>query len=346
VTSIQAVWIRNGRLYAGTFGQGVFVSDDFGDTWLGFNQGLVGGLFNSQLFIADLLVRGDSLYAATSGAGVYVRNLAVAGTWSHFGNAFEPNQASNMNAIAAGGTRLLAAAGFNGSVFFRDPGDGDWTVSWLNNVGLAPGLAALSAAWTGHGWVVGTNIGVFRSSLGQGPWTFSGPDLGTLFNVSFALRGRELFAEFGAGNSSVIEVSRDDGATWQELETLALTFIYKLAIRGNELYAGRLDGLWRRSVANVSVRDDGAPVRLGFAIAGSQPIGEEVRFRFDLPASGPIVIEVFDVAGRRAADAIRGSWPTGPHEIAWDARGLGPGVYLARLTAGGGQAVARMACAR
>src|SRR5262245_46547117 len=28
VTSIQALWIRDGRLYAGTFGQGVFVSDD------------------------------------------------------------------------------------------------------------------------------------------------------------------------------------------------------------------------------------------------------------------------------------------------------------------------------
>jgi hypothetical protein len=74
---------------------------------------------------------------------------------------------------------------------------------------------------------------------------------------------------------------------------------------------------------------------------GPQPIQDDVRFQFDLPAPGPVVIEVFDVAGRRAAEPIQGTWPAGPHEITWNARGLGPGIYLARLTAGGGQAIAR-----
>lgn len=346
VTTVKTVWIRNGRLYAGTFGQGVFVSDDLGATWLGFSQGLVGGIANSQLFIEDLLVRGDSLYAATAGAGAWVRNLAVAETWHHFGDAFEPNQASNMNAIAASDTRLLAAAGGNGTVFFRDRADADWTLSWLDNVGPEPGLAALAAVWTGHGWVVGSNIGVFISSLGEEPWTLTGPGLGTLFIVSFALRGHDLFADFGTGNGSVISLSRDDGATWQEVETLPLTFTYELAIRGSDLYAGRIDGLWRRSIANVSVPDDPALARLRFVIVGSQPIDDAARFRFEQPAPGPIVLEVFDLAGRRAADAIRGSFPAGPHEITWDARKLGPGVYHARLTAGGEQAVVRVIRAR
>jgi hypothetical protein len=90
------------------------------------------------------------------------------------------------------------------------------------------------------------------------------------------------------------------------------------------------------------VPGDGAPVALRFALAGSQPIRDEARFRFDLPEPGPVAIEVFDVAGRRAADAIRGSFPAGQNEIAWDARGLGPGVYLARLTAGGKHVIVRM----
>ncbi len=246
VTSIQDEWVRNGRLYAGTFGKGVFVSDDLGDTWLAFNQGLVGGIANSQLFISDLLVRGDSLYAATSGAGVYVRNLA-AGTWQHFGEEFEPNAASNTNGIAAGGARLLVAAGFNGMVFFRDPGDADWTLSWLNNVGLAPGLAALSAVWTGGGWVVGANTGVFRSALGQEPWTFVDVNLGTLLIASFATLGHHVFAAFGNGSQTVIEHSADDGATWQVLEAQSGVFVFRLAMSGSELYAGRLDGLWRHS---------------------------------------------------------------------------------------------------
>ena len=250
VTSVQAVWVRNGLLYAGTFGKGVFVSDDQGDTWLAFNQGLVGGLFNSQLSIVDLLVRGDSMYVATSGAGAYVRNL-TAGTWSHFGEQFEPNQASNMNAIAAGGSRLFACAGFNGTVFFRDPEDSDWTLSWLDNVGIAPGLAALTAAWTGVGWVVGANTGVFRSALGQEPWTFVDVGFGTLLAVSFATRGPEIFAAFGTGALTFIQHSIDGGATWQPLDTLSAVFVHELASSGDILYAARLDGLWRRSVVSA-----------------------------------------------------------------------------------------------
>jgi hypothetical protein len=344
VTTVNGVWVRNGRLYAGTLGQGVFVSDDLGSTWLGFNQGLVGGFLDTQLSIRDLLVRGDSLYAATDG-GAWVCNLA-AGTWSHFGSAFEANEAPQMLAIAANGTRLVAAAGFNGQVFHRDRGDADWTESWIDDVGPQPGLAPLSVVWTGHGWVMGTNIGVFISSSGRAPWTHTGPDLGLAFFLPFALRGHELFAAFGIGLTSVLELSGDDGVTWQELETRPNTGVYRLAVSGDDLYAGRVDGLWRRSMATLSVPDGGAPAALRFAIAGSQPIGDDVRFRFDLPEPAPIAIEVFDVAGRRAADAIRGSWPAGSHQIAWDARGLGPGVYLARLTAGSRRSVVRMVRAR
>ena len=247
-----------------------------------------------------------------------------------------------MLAIAANDTRLLAAAGFNGDVFFRDRGDADWTLQWFNNVGPTPGLAALAAIWTGHGWVVGSNHGVFISPLGQQPWTPSGPNFGLLFGMSFALRGRVLFGSFSPGLTTTVEFSTDDGATWQELDSLPSTGVYEMAIRGDVLYAGGTDGLWRRSIATVSVPDVCAPAALRFTIAGSQPIGDTVRFQFDLPVSGPIVIEVFDLAGRRATDSMRGSWSAGPHEIAREARGLEPGVYLARMTAGGERAVARL----
>jgi photosystem II stability/assembly factor-like uncharacterized protein len=341
VTTIKGLWVRNGKLYAGTYGQGVFVSPDLGTTWSGFNQGLVGGLFNSQLFIQDLVVRRDSMYAATAGAGAWVRNLA-GGTWSHFGNVFEPNSASNMSSIGASETRLLAAAGGNGMVFFRDGGDADWTRQWLNNANAVPGLSAQAAVWTGHGWVVGSNGGVFISPDGQQPWTPSGPNFGTVFLMSLALRGRDVFASYGVGMGTVIAFSADDGVTWQELETLDQTFTYRIAVRGNELYAGRFDGLWRRSLETVAVPADPAPAPLKFALAGGQPITDQARFRFELPAPGPIAIDVFDVAGRRVGASIRGWRPAGPHETTWDARGLAPGVYLARLTAGAQSAVIRV----
>jgi hypothetical protein len=345
VTAINGVWVRNGRLYAGTFGQGVFVSDDLGTTWLGFSQGLVGGFADTQLSIRDFLVRGDSLYAATDD-GTWVRNIAAAGTWSKFGNAFGINQASAMLGIAGNATRLVAAAGFNGQAFIRDRGDADWTNTWLNDIGPQPGLAPLSIAWTGQRWVMGTNIGLLISASGNPPWAPAGPDLGLIFFMPLAVRDHEVFAAFGIGLTSVLQFSADDGAAWQEVDTRTNTGVYRLAISGNDLYAGQIDGLWLRSIATVSVPGGGPPAGLQFTIAGPQPIGDQVRFRFMLPEAGPIALEVFDVAGRRAAEPIRGEWAAGSHEIAWDARALSPGVYLARLTAGGSRSVVRMVRAR
>src|SRR6185295_7465957 len=140
VSFVTTAIFDRGHLYAGTPGQGVFVSDNLGVSWRSFNEGLVGGFLDTQRDLSSLVVRGDSLYAGTSGAGVYVRRLGAGATWGHFGEVFEPNQASNVNALALGGTRLLTAAGGNGSVFHRDPGEPEWVISWLDNVGLFPGV--------------------------------------------------------------------------------------------------------------------------------------------------------------------------------------------------------------
>jgi hypothetical protein len=344
VSPIFAVRVQNGKLYAGTSGTGVFVSNDLGASWLGFNQGLVGGFLNSQLDISDLEVRGDSLYAGTFGAGVYVRKLSGASTWSHFGEEFEPNQMSNVNDVALGGTRLIAGGGANGQVLFRDPGAPDWTLSSLDNVGLRPGLSARSIIWNGSGWVVGTNRFLFISGPGQEPWTQVDVGLGTLNHSSFAARGRTLFAAFDIvnnGNIAVIETSQTDGASWDELESFP-GFVYRLAMSRNTLFAGRTDGLWRRSTATVSVPNDRKPVGLRFALAGPQPVADVVRFRFELSQAGNASIEVFDVTGRRAAEPVQQSWSAGVHEVSWNARDLAPGIYEARLTANARQEAVRL----
>jgi hypothetical protein len=341
LNQVHTAVIRNGQIYVGTDRQGVFVTSDLGDTWADFSQGISGlGSFD----IAKLMVRGDSIYAATIGGGPWVRNL-TAGPWIHFGNEVDNAQGGNMTTIAAGGSRLFAAGGFNGSVFFRDPGQPDWTESLLFNDRLAAGLAGLSAIWNGHAWIVGSNIGIFHSATGQAPWTFVDFGLRPVLFVGLALDGTDVYASLGTGGGSLITMSRDDGGTWQNLDTLASVFVYDLARVETTLYAGRVDGLWRRSIANVvSVPPGGGSpsAPLTFAIAGAQPIGDRVRFTFELPDPGPIAIQVFDVEGRRVGDAIRETRPAGHGETSWDASRLSAGVYYARLTAAPGHATARL----
>ena len=342
VRSIQAVLVRDGRLYAGTLGKGVHVSDDLGLTWQPFNDGLVGGLFDSQLFVTDLQTRGDSLYASTDGASVYVRSLAGPDTWHPFGGALELNQASNVNGLAVGGNRLLAMASSNGMVFRNDSGETDWTPSNLDNVGLHPGLIAQSGVWTGTQWIVGSILGLFRSDAGQEPWARFNPGLGPLSWTALAAREGRLFVAFVTPNAAVLAESPDDGTTWQNVETQPGVFVQKLAISESTLYAARADGLWRRPLTATSVEVDDAPGTLRFAVAGRQPFGEGTRLRFDLPRAAAISIEVFDVHGRRVGDRIEETLPPGRHEVPLNAQGLASGVYLARLTAGGRHEVVRL----
>jgi hypothetical protein len=343
VTSIEAVRVHKGRWYAGTRGQGVFVSSDRGATWQSFNQGLVGGFANSQLVIMDLLIRGDDLYAATGGAGPWTRNLASAGGWSHYGNVLEPAQASNMESIAGSPTRLLACAGFNGDDYHRDLGDSDWTFDYLFGH-VAAGLASLAAVWTGHSWLVGTNIGVFHSALGQSPWIYTDFGLHPTLFASFALHGGVVYTHFASGEGTGIEYSTDDGTSWIVLDALPATFTYNIATLGDTLYGGRVDGLWRRPIdpAPVSVPVADAPGSLHFAITGPNPIHDEARLRFELPEPGRVRIDVFDISGRHLPGGVDETVDAGAHEVLWRARDIAPGIYLARLSAGGRSAAVRL----
>jgi len=337
---IQTALWRNGRLFVGTDGLGVLFSDDRGATWQPFNEGLVGGFLDTQKDVADLEVRGDSLYAATFGDGIWVRNL-TGGTWHRFGAVFEENQAANVFDLESDGTRVVASAGGNGSVFRRDPGDGEWTISWLDNVGLRPGLQAFGSAFNGHEWIVGTLRGVFRSTGGQEPWSLVDPGLGVINRTAFAVQKRTLYAAFDIPNFVFIEESLDDGASWHVMDALPQTFVLRLAATSSTLFAARSDGLWRRTTETVSVPGAVDP-SLHFAVMGRQPVGDDVRLGFALPEPAHVSIALYDVRGRRVAPPLTGDWSAGEQAVSLDTRALRPGVYQALLVAGGRRAVTRI----
>lgn len=335
VHAVTAVLVRNGRLYAGTFGQGVFVSDDLGATWQAFNQGLTGGFADSQLSLSGLVVLGDSLYAATEGAGVYKRILGAGGGgggWFHFGEEFEPNQSSDVSSLFAGGARLLACAGANGTVMIRDPGDSDWRLSQLANTRLLPGFTTYSAAFTGSSWTVATLRFLFHSTFGEEPWTPVDLGIGIVNHAWFAAHEGVLFGAFDLTNVAVIEQSDDGGATWGILDILPGEFVLQMASLGNELYAAQGDGLWRRDNPTTSVPGGTVPSGLRFALLG-QPVRDLARFHFVLPRAGSVKLELFDVTGRRQGLSER-SWAAGENDWTWNTAALAPGVYTARLTAG------------
>jgi len=102
----------------------------------------------------------------------------------------------------------------------------------------------------------------------------------------------------------------------------------------------------------VAVPGGAAPAAISLVAARS--VSDQPSFIFELPAalSGSAVrLEVFDAAGRLAAQLVNGPMSAGRHEVPWNGLGSGgsrlaAGPYFARLGAGGETAITRVTLLR
>jgi hypothetical protein len=73
------------------------------------------------------------------------------------------------------------------------------------------------------------------------------------------------------------------------------------------------------------------------------PFAGTTSIAFDLPRAAPIMLTIYDAAGRVVRTLLDGQLPAGRHELGWDGRSasghaLSSGVYFLRLTHPGGAA--------
>ncbi|MFN8587326.1 MAG: hypothetical protein U0704_05950 [Candidatus Eisenbacteria bacterium] len=251
---LDAVLMLDGRIWAGTGGQGVFTSDNLGTSWQLRNSGLAGGVSGSHLYVQEFRLRRDTLYAATDGAGVFRRPRFGATAWSTTGNELISAQAGSIVALATDGSRLLAAGGANGLVFTND-GGAPWTATMLGDSLLLPGLSPTGAAWTGTAWLVGTDYGLYRSATGRSPWTFVGLNYAPELGSHVVSRDGRTFVAVNRSTGARFLWTDDDGVRWQPLEQVQ-TYVTELEYAGGRLWAalGRTlvaqeprRSAWRRS---------------------------------------------------------------------------------------------------
>jgi probable HAF family extracellular repeat protein len=93
------------------------------------------------------------------------------------------------------------------------------------------------------------------------------------------------------------------------------------------------------------------PTAVRFLGARPNPIVQQARFEFDLPAVSRAHLEVFDLSGRRVRDVADGWFPAGHSGVSWDGLDLegrrpAAGVYWASLTVDGRRWTKTIAVAR
>jgi len=231
---IHALVTKDGNLFAGTEGAGVFISTDNGTSWSAVNAGL------GNLYIWSLTVSGTNLFAGT-GSGVY-RSSDNGATWIP-ANAGIENE--TVRSLAVSGSYLFAGTGYDHGVFRSDNNGQTWRQ--VNN-GLGD-MTVWALTASGTSLFAGTDKGGIFCSLNNGDqWTpvnsgliADGEEVKTV--DSFAVKGTTLFA----GTSRGVFRSTNNGNRWEEINNgFPKWFVLSFAVLGTDLYAGTFSvGLYR-----------------------------------------------------------------------------------------------------
>ena len=202
-------------LFAGTGGNGVFLSSDHGTNWT--PAGLKGE------WITALAPSGPNLFAGSGGHGVFLS--------SNGGKDWTPTGLTRdwITALAASGTSLFAGT-YDGGVFLSTNNGRDWkavnsglTETYVSTLAVS-GANLFAGTWGG---------GVFLSIDNGTSWTAINKGLtNTIVNV-FSVGGPNLFA----GTLGGVFISTDSGANWAQTG-LKSANVYALAGSGPYLFAG------------------------------------------------------------------------------------------------------------
>ncbi len=81
-----------------------------------------------------------------------------------------------------------------------------------------------------------------------------------------------------------------------------------------------------------------SPIPLTFYQNYPNPFNTNTTIRYYLPEPGPVVLEIYDVAGRKIIELVNKEQAKGRHQIEWDGRDaggtfVGSGIYFSRLRA-------------
>ena len=90
-----------------------------------------------------------------------------------------------------------------------------------------------------------------------------------------------------------------------------------------------------QAVLVAAATADAPPTAFALRAPVPTPTRGPAAVTVDVPRAGRLVVEVFDVTGRRLATAFDGDAATGRVRVPLDASALPPGTYLVRATRGG-----------
>lgn len=225
--SVRCIAIKGDTIFAGTWGEGVFVSDNNGDSWTPKNNGL------TNLIVNSISILENNILIGTFGAGIFL-STDNGENWIAKNNGIELLE---ILSLAINDNKIFA--GEIGLYYSTDKGN-NW-IFW--DIGT---YIIYSIDISNDTVIVGTDYGIFLSTDNGQNWSNKITD--EIFNrdiYSIAICNND----YVAGIESLgIFISSDYGSTWiAKNDGLTNLNIYTIANIRNYIFAGSGKGIFLTS---------------------------------------------------------------------------------------------------
>lgn len=224
IGSVTCIAVDGIKIYAGTYGGGIFRSTDNGNSWSEANGGL------NSLFVTSISISGSKIYAV---AGSIFLSVDEGTSWNQINNGLPQLP---LNVVTTYSNRVFV--GLTYGVYVSDDSGNTW-----NN--FSNGLTSLDAqalVVMDSQLLVGTRSGgIFISNADSSAWTSLNNGF-PRYITSLEVRDKIIFAGV-AGDG--IYISSDTGTTWRHtnnLNGLSSGSIFSIASNDSIVIAGTLSG--------------------------------------------------------------------------------------------------------
>jgi len=329
---------RTDTIWAASYGGGVIVSYDLGLTWQSFSNG-----FETQPFIVDIVLFGDTLYTAIlyeigfMPSGVYKTSIKE-DNWKIAGVNFPPSIYGVMDLeISPEGNFFVgsALAGLKGNINVSVDSAKTWEKRVIPNVGDVN-----SFYYDDSKLYAATSDGIYYTNNNGIDWLKLSDELNHYYVDDILIQNGNIFL---AVDQIGVMVSKDGGASWGVITgnlPLEMDFINVLFIHNENLYAtmNAEHGLWKVPLAIVGVNEPQVPNQFVLEQNYPNPFNPTTKIKFTLFNVGdenfrplPTQLIVYDVLGREIETLLNKPIQAGNYEIEVDAGNLSSGVYYYRL---------------
>lgn len=314
-----------GTLYAAAGAEGIFMSEDNGDSW-------------SQI-----------AYLSSSVASISFETLAVAADGSLIARCKQNNGQSYIAKSTDGGTawarvfeggdRIIRGEGAtlflsHQDLIYRSSDHGDtWEPVAIPGIGMDSYIYDMIYTRDNR-FFLATTEGILLSIDNGVSWSVYGLPGSVFTTLLYTTRGHVLAVAYDGTNDYYLLRTEDQGKTWQDITSHLPGSILTLAEDADGwLYVGGSRGVFKNCVASSVEEQTSVASTAPLLSCFPNPASECVTVSYQLMASAHVSVKVMDLSGREVAVLINEWKSSGAHTCEWKYN-VPQGMYLVVINSG------------